>query len=97
MGNEQTRSFEDELAELERLVEQIDSGKLSLEESIAAFERGVGLVRTLNHRLDEVDRRVEVLTRAGSGELKTASYLGDRDLQDTSDGATADDEDDSES
>ena len=97
MANEQARRFEDELAELERVVEQIDSGELPLEESIAAFERGVGLVRTLNHKLDEVDRRVEVLIRTGSGELKTAAYVGDRDLRDTSEGATAEDEDDPES
>src|SRR5579864_8384311 len=77
MAVEQTRKFEDELAELENVVEQIDSGELSLEESITAFERGVGLVRTLNRKLDEVDRRVEVLTRTGSGELKTTPHQGD--------------------
>ena len=50
------------------------SGELSLEDSIEAFERGVGLVRSLNHKLDEVERRVEVLIRGAQGDLKTTPY-----------------------
>jgi len=69
--------FEDELADLETIVTQIDSGGLSLEESIGAFERGVALVRSLNHKLDEVERRVEVLLRGAQGELKRAAYQGE--------------------
>lgn len=92
MAIERTRKFEDELAELESVVERIDSGELSLEESITAFEHGVGLVRTLNHKLDEVDRRVEVLTRTGSGELKTAPYQGDGESRDQTAAGPADDD-----
>ena len=92
MANQSARKFEDELADLESVVEQIDSGELSLEESIAAFERGVGLVRTLNQKLDEVERRVEVLTRGGQGELKTAPYQGESELHKTADGAAEDDD-----
>ena len=66
--------FEDQLESLEAIVTRIDSGELSLEESIAAFESGVGLVRSLNHKLDEVERRVEVLMRSAGGELKRASF-----------------------
>jgi exodeoxyribonuclease VII small subunit len=77
MANNNRRKFEDELADLESIVTQIDSGELSLEESIAAFERGVGLVRALNQKLDEVERRVEVLIRGAQGELKSAPYQGE--------------------
>ena len=45
-----TKKFEDELKELETIVSQIDSGELTLEESIGAFERGVMLVKALNGR-----------------------------------------------
>jgi exodeoxyribonuclease VII small subunit len=68
------RKFEDELKDLEGIVAQIDSGELSLEDSIAAFERGVGLVRALNQKLDEVERKVELLMRNAQGELKTTPY-----------------------
>jgi exodeoxyribonuclease VII small subunit len=75
--SENPRRFEEELADLETIVTQIDSGDLSLEESIGAFERGVTLVRSLNHKLDEVERRVEVLLRGAQGELKRADYQGE--------------------
>jgi exodeoxyribonuclease VII small subunit len=68
------RKFEDELKDLEGIVGQIDSGELSLEDSITAFERGVGLVRSLNQKLDEVERKVELLMRNAQGELKTTPY-----------------------
>lgn len=76
MADEKAKKFEDELADLEAVVMQIDSGELSLEDSIDAFERGVGLVRSLNQKLDEVERRVEVLIRGAQGGLKTAPYQG---------------------
>lgn len=69
-----SRKFEDELADLEAIVTKIDSGELSLEDSISAFERGVALVRSLNQKLDEVEKKVEVLTRDAQGELKSAPY-----------------------
>jgi exodeoxyribonuclease VII small subunit len=69
--------FEEELNSLESIVTQIDSGELSLEDSIDAFERGVSLVRSLNHKLDEVERRVEVLIRGAQGELKSTPYQGE--------------------
>ncbi len=68
------KKFEDELKELEAIVAQIDSGELSLEESVSVFERGVGLVRSLNQKLDEVERKVELLMRNAQGELKTTPY-----------------------
>jgi exodeoxyribonuclease VII small subunit len=68
------KKFEDELKELEAIVSQIDSGELSLEESISAFERGVTLVKALNGKLDEVERKVELLTRSAGGELRTTPF-----------------------
>ena len=68
------KKFEDELKDLEGIVAQIDSGELSLEDSIAAFERGVGLVRSLNEKLDEVERKVELLMRNAHGDLKATPY-----------------------
>lgn len=71
MAEEKTQKFEDGLAELEATVARLESGELSLEDSLAAFERGVGLVKTLNERLGAVEQRIEVLTRDGNGALKT--------------------------
>ena len=86
--------FEDQLENLEDIVTRIDSGELSLEESIGAFERGVGLVRSLNRKLDEVERRVEVLMRGAGGDLQSTPYEGETGAADNG-GATkkVDDED----
>lgn len=70
------KKFEDELKDLEEIVAKIDSGELALEDSIAAFERGVALVRSLNHKLDEIERKVEVLSKNAQGELGTAPLQG---------------------
>jgi exodeoxyribonuclease VII small subunit len=74
---EGVEKFEDQLEHLEVIVTQIDSGELSLEQSIDAFERGVGLVRSLNYKLDEVERRVEVLMRGAGGDLRSTPYEGE--------------------
>ena len=63
--------FEDGLAELEATVTRLESGELTLEDSLAAFERGVGLVKSLNERLGAVEQRIEILTRDGNGKLRT--------------------------
>ncbi len=70
----QEKKFEDELKELEDTVARIDSGELSLEDSIKAFEQGVALVRSLNQKLDEVEKKIEVLVRDSQGELRTTPY-----------------------
>lgn len=53
--------YEDIVARLSQIVERLESGGLSLEDSIAAFEQGVKLARAGSARLDEAERRVEVL------------------------------------
>jgi exodeoxyribonuclease VII small subunit len=71
MAEQKPQTFEDGLAELEATVAKLESGELTLEDSLAAFERGVGLVKTLNERLGAVEQRIEVLTRDGNGTLRT--------------------------
>ncbi|HQP28516.1 MAG TPA: exodeoxyribonuclease VII small subunit [Syntrophales bacterium] len=57
--------FEDALHKLEALVRKMESGELSLEESLKAFEEGIRLSRQCAQKLDEAERRVEVLLRDG--------------------------------
>ena len=61
--------FEDALAELEGLVQRLEKGELPLEDSLAAFERGMALVRQLGDRLTQVEERVEVLLRSETGKM----------------------------
>ena len=66
-------NFEDALAELEGLVAKMESGKLSLDESLKAFERGVALTRHCTSALKEAELKVQTLT--DDGELE--DYDGD--------------------
>jgi len=56
-----TLSFEQALTRLTTLVEKLESGKLPLEESVAAFEEGVKLTRRCEALLDSADLRLQVL------------------------------------
>jgi len=57
-----TPSFEEALAELETLVETLESGELPLEESLKSFERGVELTRNCQQALDHAEQKVRILS-----------------------------------
>jgi exodeoxyribonuclease VII small subunit len=60
MSRKQPR-FEDALHELEQLVERMEQGQMTLEDSLKAFERGVQLTRTCQTALREAEQKVQVL------------------------------------
>ena len=63
--------FEECLTRLEQIVGALESGTLSLEESLKVFEEGITLARHCARYLDEAERRIEVLTRDEAGGLTT--------------------------
>ncbi len=66
-----TQSFEDALNELEELVGRMESGEMGLEEMVAAFEKGQKLVKSCTDRLNEVERRIEVIKKNADGSATT--------------------------
>lgn len=72
------KNFEGALAELEEVVEQLESGDLPLDDSLAAFEKGVGLVKFCNQKLNEVEKKVELLLKDKDGRLQLTT-LGETD------------------
>ena len=65
MSDESPIDFEAALEELEALVERMETGELSLEESLRAFERGVALTRDCQRALKDAELRVQALTESG--------------------------------
>ena len=63
-------TFEERMSALEGLVGRLESGELPLEEALRAYEEGVALVRQLNERLNEAERKIEVLSRGRDGSLR---------------------------
>ncbi len=59
-------SFEDALARLEEIVEQLEQGELTLEQALAAFEEGARLSGRLDAELQQAERRIEKLNEAGA-------------------------------
>jgi exodeoxyribonuclease VII small subunit len=70
-GRRKQESFEDALKRLEQIVQQMESGDLTLEDSLALFEEGVRLTRVCSQRLDEAEKKIELLTKEGEGGVKS--------------------------
>ena len=66
--SEKTPSFEASLRELETLVENMEQGELSLEESLKHFERGIKLTRSCQQALKDAEQKVEILLKNNSQE-----------------------------
>jgi len=70
--DQEKKRFEEALEELEKVVERLESGELSLEDSLAAFEEGIRLVKYCNQKLAEVERKIELLVKDKEGRLQLA-------------------------
>lgn len=66
--------FEDALERLESIVEELENGELSLEESLSIFEEGIKLSRLCTKQLDEIERKIEVLIKGEDGELRAIPF-----------------------
>ena len=75
--DQKEKSFEDALKRLEDVLESLEHGNLNLEESVRAFEEGVKLVRFCHDKLDEVERRVELLLKDEAGRFLTKPFPED--------------------
>lgn len=75
--------FEDALEKLENIVEQLEDGELSLEESLAIFEEGIKLSRLCSKQLDDIERKIEILIKGKDGEFEIVPF--DEELEDDED------------
>lgn len=66
--------FEDAMIELESKVKKLESGSLTLDESIAAFEEAVKLIRVCNKQLENAERRVRMLTEGNDGSVTDVPF-----------------------
>ena len=80
--NPTIKDFEAALAELEQIVKRLEDGDLPLEDSLQLYERGVHLSRFCHARLEEAERRVEVLNERGDLKPAPATLSGDDEPHD---------------
>ncbi|MBL7170505.1 MAG: exodeoxyribonuclease VII small subunit [Candidatus Omnitrophica bacterium] len=66
--------FEQALKRLEEIVEELEKGNLSLDESLKRYEEGIKLSRFCTKKLEETERKVELLTKNEKGEFEKTPY-----------------------
>ena len=71
-------SFEAALKELEGIVKQLESGEAKLEEALGLFERGIKLSRFCSEKLEEAEKKIELLVRDNRGEYKAVPFEPDK-------------------
>ena len=72
--NEKPKSFEASLEALEQIVHQLEDGDLPLEKSLELFEDGIRLSRQCQERLNQAERRIEVLLRDNQGRPVVSAF-----------------------
>jgi exodeoxyribonuclease VII small subunit len=68
-GDAEAVSFETAMARLEKVVGEMEEGRLPLEQMIARFEEGQRLVQFCSKKLNEVEKRVEILVKKGGAQV----------------------------
>lgn len=76
-----TDKFEVSLKKLEEIVKRLETGSLSLEDSLKAFEEGVKHSAFCSSRLEDAERRVEIILKQKDGSLKREPFDSGEDQQ----------------
>jgi exodeoxyribonuclease VII small subunit len=66
--------FEDALNKLEKIVSKLEDGEIPLEESLKLFEEGIRLSRLCHQKLEEAEKRVEILMKGKNGVIKPQAF-----------------------
>ncbi|MBO7653845.1 MAG: exodeoxyribonuclease VII small subunit [Kiritimatiellae bacterium] len=66
--------FEAALKRLEEIVEQMGSGEMALDDMVAAFEEGQALIKHCTEKLNEVEKKIEKLTKDADGQFQAVPF-----------------------
>ncbi len=77
--SETKKTFEDALAELEEIAEKLEDGTLGLDDSIKEFEKGIKLARLCQEKLEEAERKIEILQKGENGEVASKKVAVKKD------------------
>ena len=66
--------FEDALYELEKITRELESGALSLDQSLESYERAVSLIKLCNERLESAEKKVKILLEGADGEIVAEDF-----------------------
>lgn len=69
--------FEDALDRLESIINRLQDGEMSLDDSLSAFQEGIGLVRTCQAKLDAAEAKINLLIKDGNDNLTEIPFDGE--------------------
>ena len=74
-------TYEQQLQQLETLIEQLENGDLSLDQTLAAYEQGVALIRACQQQLEQAEQRIQLLAHDANGEETLVPFVDPGDGQ----------------
>jgi exodeoxyribonuclease VII small subunit len=81
MARPRSNEFEKSFQQLEKIVQRLEGEELPLDEALRLFEEGIGLSRFCHQKLEEVEKKIEVILADAKGEPRTEPFEAD-DLED---------------
>ncbi len=79
-------NFEEQLTALEAVVQRLEEGELSLEESVRLFEEGLKLSNACKKELEAAGGKIQMLVDRGKAGMKVVDFETEEDVEDTEDG-----------
>ena len=64
------KSFEEQMEQLEKIVQELEKGDLSLEDSVSKFEQGIKISKECNKTLEEAEKKITILVKNEDGSLE---------------------------
>jgi exodeoxyribonuclease VII small subunit len=79
MATRRTNDFEKAFQQLEEIVRRLEGEELPLDESLRLFEEGIGLSRFCHQRLEEVEKKIELILADAKGQPRTEPFEPEED------------------
>ena len=76
---EENKTFEESLSELEQIASNLESGNLGLDEAIKEFEKGIKLSKECSQKLDEAEKKINILVQGENGELQEENFIAEEE------------------
>ena len=77
------KTFEQAMKQLEKIVQDLESGDMPLEKAIKTFEEGILLSKFCSEKLDETEKRITILMQNSDGKISEAPFSAENDGSDT--------------
>ena len=85
MAKPRTNEFEKSFQQLEKIVQRLEAEELSLDESLELFEQGIGLSRFCHQKLEQIEKKIELILADAKGEPVTEPFEPEEEVERESD------------